>query len=81
MPPKFVRDNEDKLIPNQEHLSHQRQDNLVSFWLIFSVGPSLMPQLIGCKTSHEAWTAMKRVFTSQSDENQEPMQSTRMCLS
>mgnify|MGYP003362593823 CR=1 FL=1 len=42
-PPRFIRDNEDKLVQNPEFLSYQRQDGLICAWMMSSIGASILP--------------------------------------
>lgn len=59
IPPKFIADSQGKLISNKEYTMQQRQDYLLSSWLLSSISTNLLPQIIGCKTS-------KTDFNSQS---------------
>lgn len=50
---QFTTDKEGNSIINIEYIIHNRQDNLLSSWLLSSISSGLLPQLIGCKNSHE----------------------------
>lgn len=66
IPPRFSTDNEEKLVNNKDYITHERQDSLISSWLLSSVSANLMPQLVGCKTAHEIWHTIEQTFSSQS---------------
>lgn len=66
VPPKFIADPEGKLITNPEFNTYQRQDNLLCAWLLSSISPNLLSQVIGCRTSNEVWMTMKQNFSSRS---------------
>lgn len=65
-PPRFVTDKDGKLVSNQDFISHQRQDSLVSSWLLSTLSSNLLPQLIGCKSANEIWSTIEQVFNTQS---------------
>ena len=43
VPPKFTADQDGKLISNKDYTTHQKQDSLISSWLISSISANLLP--------------------------------------
>lgn len=53
-------------ILNPSYIVYQRQDKLLVSWLLASISPSYLPQLIGCSSSREVWVTVAQQFSSQS---------------
>lgn len=66
VPPKVIINSEGTAITNQEYTLYLRQDSLISSWLISSISPNLISQVIGCTTSHEIWKIIQQSFNTQS---------------
>ena len=65
-PPKFITNQDNKTVSNEEYVKFVRQDSLISSWLLSSISVKLLPQVIGCKSANEIWTTVERIFNTQS---------------
>lgn len=65
-PEKFILNENQEPTANPYYNIHQRQDHLIATWLLSSINPSLLPQVIGCQSSLEIWNTIEQVFNSQS---------------
>lgn len=43
-----------------------KQDRLILGWIMMCIAPDILPELIGCKTANEAWSALQDEFASSS---------------
>lgn len=64
-PEKFKLNENQEPTANPDYNIHQRKDHLIASWLLSSINPSLLPQVIGCKSSLEIWNTIEQVFNSQ----------------
>lgn len=46
--PKMTADKEGKLVSNQDHIMYQRQDSLLTSWLLSYTSVSHLSQIVGC---------------------------------
>ncbi|KAL5563358.1 hypothetical protein UlMin_033105 [Ulmus minor] len=61
IPPRLLEGN-----PNPEFIRYHRQDRLLISWILASITPSYLPQLVGCSSSRQIWTTIEQLFSSQS---------------
>ncbi|TXG67760.1 hypothetical protein EZV62_009035 [Acer yangbiense] len=54
---------------NEIFLDFEQQDQILLCWLSSSISQDLLPQLVGCSTTCEAWHSVERLFASQSRAN------------
>jgi hypothetical protein len=66
IPPRFITNQENRTVNNEEYTKFQRQDSLICSWLLSSIIIKLLPQVIGSKTARGIWTTVERIFNSQS---------------
>lgn len=66
IPARTITNDSGVLIPNPSYIVYQRQDKLLVSWLLASISPSYLPQLIGCTSSREIWITIAQQFSSQS---------------
>ncbi|KAF7835472.1 Retrovirus-related Pol polyprotein from transposon TNT 1-94 [Senna tora] len=50
---------------NEDFLSWEQQDQLLLSWILSSVSDGLLPKLVGCHYSYEAWNKLETYFASQ----------------
>lgn len=53
VPARMTIDKDGKLINNKEYIIFQRQDSLLSSWLLSSINTSLLSQIDDCNSSYE----------------------------
>ena len=63
-PPQTINEN-GKVVQNQDYQAFQRQDSIISSWLLSTISATLLPQLIGCKSSYEIWATIEQNFSRQ----------------
>lgn len=51
---------------SMHHENCVRQDQLILAWLLASLGSTVLPQAIGCKTSADLWGMVHRMYSNQS---------------
>jgi hypothetical protein len=66
IPPIMITDKEGKTVSNPDYKNYQKQDNLLSSWLLSSISQSLLSQMVGCSSSYKIWSAIERIYSSQS---------------
>ena len=66
IPPIMITDQGGNTIPNPDYTNFQKQDSLLSSWLLSSISPNLLSQIMGCNSSYEIWTTIEQIFSSQS---------------
>ena len=55
---------------NLDFVQWRRSDSTILSWLYSALTPEIMALIVGYQTSHAAWTALEKLFSS----------STRACL-
>ncbi|KAL5850212.1 hypothetical protein ACOSQ4_008225 [Xanthoceras sorbifolium] len=53
----------------ESYLDWEQQDQALLCWILSSISPKILPELIGCLTACEAWYSIDRMFSSQSKAN------------
>ena len=66
VPPVTITNLEGEIVPNSDYTKFQKQDSLLSSWLLSSVSSNLLSQIVGCNTSYEIWKTVEIFFSSQS---------------
>ena len=61
---EFLEECETKVI-NPTYAIFERQDNLLISWLLASISPEMLSQLIGCDTAREVWKIVEQIFSFQ----------------
>ena len=51
---------------NPEFVQWRRFNRMVLRWLYSTLTPSIMSQIVGHQTSHDAWMALQRIFSASS---------------
>lgn len=64
-PAKYITISEGQIADNKEYIIQQRQDSLLSAWLLSSISVNLLPQIIGCNTAREIWSMVEQIFSTQ----------------
>ena len=59
-PPKIISIGE----VNPDFLVWRRYDRMILSWIYSSLTPDVMGQIVGLRTSHEAWTALQQSFSA-----------------
>ncbi|KAK0588878.1 hypothetical protein LWI29_006567 [Acer saccharum] len=54
---------------NERFLDWEQQDQILLCWILSSISQEILPELVGCSTSCEAWKTIEKRFTSQSKAN------------
>ncbi|KAF4377348.1 hypothetical protein F8388_023415 [Cannabis sativa] len=69
-PPETVQitdeNGEQILIPNPELTAWNREDQLLLSWILSTLTPPILSQVVRCRTSHEVWRALETLFSSRS---------------
>ncbi|KAF7805093.1 Retrovirus-related Pol polyprotein from transposon TNT 1-94 [Senna tora] len=50
---------------NDDFLTWEQQDQLLLSWILSSVSDGLLPKLVGCSYSYQAWEKLEHFFASQ----------------
>ncbi|KAI9181461.1 hypothetical protein LWI28_015240 [Acer negundo] len=65
LPPTIPSENKEALFnPKKEIWNHQ--DSLIVSWLLASISEQILPELVGCETSHSSWSRVLNNYASQS---------------
>jgi hypothetical protein len=59
-------DSESTTIANPKFMSWLVQDQIILSTIISPLSKTVLSQLIGCSTSHEIWSALAKMYRSQS---------------
>ncbi|TXG73048.1 hypothetical protein EZV62_001627 [Acer yangbiense] len=54
---------------NENFLDWEQQDQVLLCWILSSISQEILPKLVGCSTSCEAWKTIEKRFKSQSKAN------------
>ncbi|KAL4348899.1 hypothetical protein GQ457_17G003000 [Hibiscus cannabinus] len=65
-PPKMVRNSAGEQVVNPSYLQHVKQDSSLASWLLSTVSPDILPQLVGSETAHSVWDAVTKLFSNLS---------------
>ncbi|KAL4290323.1 hypothetical protein GQ457_14G010300 [Hibiscus cannabinus] len=65
-PPKMVRNSAGEQVVNPSYLQHVKQDSFLASWLLSTVSPDILPQLVGSETAHSVWDAVTKLFSNLS---------------
>ncbi|KAL6316844.1 hypothetical protein AAG906_022514 [Vitis piasezkii] len=66
VPPELIQVEDGTQMVNPAYISYQQQDHLLASWILTSMSPSFLPQLVGCDTALDIWNTVGHIFTSQS---------------
>lgn len=66
VPPKFITEESGTQVHNPEFVAHQRQDQLLTSWLLSSISTNILPHLVGFNIAREVWEAVNQLFAAQS---------------
>lgn len=66
IPPRFISDNSGVQIYNPTYVAHQRQEQLLSSWLLSSISSTLLPRFVGHDSARGIWQAVDQLFAAQS---------------
>ncbi|GMI72814.1 hypothetical protein HRI_000950700 [Hibiscus trionum] len=65
IPPQFILQDGVKTV-NDEFLLYKQQDSALCSWLLSSIGSSILPTLVNCKTTFEIWEKIQQAFSISS---------------
>jgi gag-polypeptide of LTR copia-type len=65
-PSRFNTATNGDLSPNPEYEVWHKQDQLILAWILSSISPSLLTQVVRCDTAAEVWTTINQLYSSQS---------------
>ncbi|GMI63889.1 hypothetical protein like AT1G34070 [Hibiscus trionum] len=65
IPHQFILQDGVKTI-NDEFLLYKQQDSALCSWLLSSIGSSILPTLVNCKTAFEIWEKIQQAFSISS---------------
>ncbi|XP_034674371.1 non-functional pseudokinase ZED1-like [Vitis riparia] len=66
VPPELIQVEDGTQMVNPAYISYQQQDHLLASWILASMSPSFLPQLVGSDTALDIWNTVGHIFTSQS---------------
>ncbi|GMI64219.1 hypothetical protein like AT1G34070 [Hibiscus trionum] len=66
IPPQYVLSQEGVKAVNEEFLVYKQHDSALCSWLLSSIGSSIFPTLVNCKTAFEIWEKIHQVFSVSS---------------
>lgn len=66
VPSQFITAESGTQVHNPEFVAHQRQDQLLTSWLLSSISTNILPHLVGFNTAKEVWEAVNQLFAAQS---------------
>ncbi|KAL6311175.1 hypothetical protein AAG906_025764 [Vitis piasezkii] len=66
VPPELIQVEDGTQMVNPAYISYQQQDHFLASWILASMSPSFLPQLVGCDTALDIWNTVGHIFTSQS---------------
>lgn len=64
-PPQVVMDSSRSVKINPAFEVYEQQDNALASWLLSSVGPTVLPHLIGLDSASQIWSALTTLFRSK----------------
>ncbi|GMJ01094.1 hypothetical protein HRI_003778600 [Hibiscus trionum] len=62
IPPQNVCSEKGNIVLNEEYVAYKQQDFAFCSWLLSSIGPSILPSLVSCKTALEIWEKVQQLF-------------------
>lgn len=65
-PSQFLIDEIGSQINNPNFVAQQRQDQLLTSWLLSSISPNILPLFVSCNTTRGVWEAVNQLFVAQS---------------
>ncbi|KAK2651393.1 hypothetical protein Ddye_011249 [Dipteronia dyeriana] len=54
---------------NDDYLDWEQHDQILLCWLLSSISQEILPHLVGCTTSFQAWIVVEKFFSSKSRAN------------
>ncbi|PPR97294.1 hypothetical protein GOBAR_AA23372 [Gossypium barbadense] len=61
-PSKFIVTESGESIPNEAYTLFAKQDCALAPWILSTVSPNILPQLVGAKTSAFVWSTLAHLF-------------------
>ncbi|KAK5833147.1 hypothetical protein PVK06_016960 [Gossypium arboreum] len=61
-PSKFIVTESGESIPNEAYTLFAKQDCALASWILSTVSPDILPQLVGAKTSAFVWSTLAHLF-------------------
>ncbi|GMJ07461.1 hypothetical protein HRI_004415300 [Hibiscus trionum] len=62
IPPQNIRSKGGNIVVNSEYVAYKQQDYALCSWLLSSIGSSILPSLVSCKTALEIWEKVQQLF-------------------
>lgn len=66
VPPTTMQDASGHLIQNPSYDDYEQQDSALASWLLASVSPSVLPELVGFDTSSQIWHQLCQLYSNKS---------------
>ncbi|KAL4352750.1 hypothetical protein GQ457_06G024020 [Hibiscus cannabinus] len=66
VPSQYVLGEGGAKVSNPEYVSYKQQDSALCSWLLSSIGTSILPSLVNCKTALDIWTKVQSLFSVSS---------------
>lgn len=54
------------IVDNLEYENYEALDSALASWLLSSVHPSILPELVGLETSAQIWSKLNRIYSNKS---------------
>lgn len=65
VPPQFITNESGIQIFNPDFVARQRQDQLLTLWLLSSINSDILPQFVWYDSAHSIWEAVNQLFATQ----------------
>lgn len=66
VPHELIQVEDGTQMVNPAYITYQRRDRLLASWILASISPSVLLELVGCDTARDIWNTIGRIFSSQS---------------
>lgn len=68
-PPAMIQDKDtpDRTIPNPAFEEYESLDSALASWLLASVAPSILPELVGLESANQIWNKLLKLHSNKSD--------------
>ncbi|KAL4377839.1 hypothetical protein GQ457_02G034450 [Hibiscus cannabinus] len=64
--PQYLLGDGNTRVVNHGFVSYKQQDSALCYWLLASIGSSIFPSLISCRTALDIWEKIQSLFSVSS---------------
>ncbi|GMI95248.1 hypothetical protein HRI_003194100 [Hibiscus trionum] len=66
LPSKVITNANGELVVNHAYRRYRKQDSSLTSWLLSTIGPTVLPQLVGAETTAAIWSAAVKLYSTLS---------------